>query len=136
MANQSPQDIAAAWASRLGQSTDKISKGVAGVTVAPGMAAARQKEVWAANTVASKDKWATNVAGVSLQDWQTAMTGKGVQRIATGAQAAQGKFADFMGQLLPHIDRVKSSLPARGGLDANINRMVAFSRGMAGFKKS
>lgn len=133
---QNPQDVAAAWAQRLSASTDKISKGVAATTVAPGAAAARQKSVWQQNTAAAADKWATNVGKVTLAEWQTAMTDKGVQRIASGATAAQSKFADFMTQLLPHIDRVKAQLPARGNLDANINRMVAFSRAMSGFKKS
>ena len=41
-----------------------------------------------------------------------------------------------MGQLLPHIDRVRSSLPARGNLDQNINRMTQFVRGMAAFNKT
>lgn len=136
MANQSPDQIAAQWASRLGQSTQKITDGVNSVTVAPGQAAARQKAVWAQNVVAAQDKWAKNTAAVTLNDWQTAMTEKGVQRIATGASAAQPKFAAFMGQLLPHIDRVKSTLPARGNLDQNITRMVNFARGMATFSKS
>lgn len=129
-----PQDIAANWASRLAQSGDKITKGVQAVTVAPGQAAARQADVWANNTVASKDKWRTRVAGVTLQEWQTAIVNKGVPRIASGAQASQGKFADFMTRLLPHIDSVKGTLPARGTLDQNIDRMVRFSRGMAQFK--
>lgn len=136
MANQSPDQIAAQWASRLGQSTQKITDGVNSVTVAPGQAAARQKAVWAQNVVAAQDKWAKNTAAVTLNDWQTAMTEKGVQRIATGASAAQPKFAAFMGQLLPHIDRVKSTLPARGNLDQNITRMVNFARGMSTFSKS
>ena len=129
-----PQDIAANWASRLAQSGDKITKGVQAVTVAPGQAAARQADVWANNTVASKDKWRTRVAGVTLQEWQQAIVNKGVPRIASGAQASQGKFADFMTRLLPHIDSVKGTLPARGTLDQNIDRMVRFSRGMAQFK--
>lgn len=129
-----PQDIAANWASRLAQSGDKITKGVQAVTVAPGQAAARQADVWANNTVASKDKWRTRVAGVTLQEWQAAIVNKGVPRIASGAQASQGKFADFMTRLLPHIDSVKGTLPARGTLDQNIDRMVRFSRGMAQFK--
>lgn len=136
MANQTPDQIAAAWAQRLGQSTQKITDGVNSVTVAPGQAAARQKAVWAQNVVAAQDKWAKNTAAVTLSDWQSAMTDKGVQRIASGATAAQPKFAAFMGQLLPHIDRVKSTLPARGNLDQNITRMVNFARGMSTFSKS
>lgn len=136
MASRTPDQIAADWASRLGQSTQKITDGVNAVTVAPGQAAARQVDVWVQNTTASRDKWRANVASVSLGEWQQAMIQKGAQRIGQGATAAVPKFASFMGQLLPHIDRVKGSLPPRGNLDANINRMVTFSRGMAQFKRN
>lgn len=131
---QTPDQIAARWAQGLGSASQKIADGVDSVRVAPGQAAARQKAVYLANVQASADKWASNVASVPLSAWQDAMKTKGVPRIAQGAQAAQPKFTAFMGQLLPHIERTRSALPARGNLDANINRMVAFTRGMSGFK--
>lgn len=130
-----PQTIANDWAARLAASGQKISDGIMAVTVAPGQAAARQKQVWVSQVTAAADKWATNVAAVGLSDWQQAAINKGVQRIGPGAQASVPKFATFMSQLLPHIDSVKNSLPARGNLDQNIDRMVRFSRGMAQFKK-
>ena len=135
MAGQTPDQIASQWASRLAGSGQRISDGVASVTVAPGQAAARQKAVWQQNTAAAADKWAGRVASVSLPDWQQAMTTKGVQRIGQGAQAAQPKFAQFMGQLLPHISSVRGTLPARGNLDQTIARMVAFTQGMAKFQR-
>lgn len=130
-----PEQIAAQWASRLGASTQRITDGVNAVTVAPGQAAARQKAVYQQNTAAAVDKWASRVAAVPLNDWQQAMITKGAARIGQGAQAAQGDFAQFMGQLLPHISSVKGSLPARGNLDQNIQRMVAFTQGMAKFQR-
>lgn len=133
MATVTPQEAADQWASRMAGATEKWAAGVDSVTVSPGQAAARQADAWANNTVAAKSKWATNVAKVSLQDWKTAMKDKGGQRIGPGAQAAKGKFADFMTQLLPHVDRVKGTLPARGSFDQNLNRMLAFSRGMHEF---
>ena len=133
MAGQTPDQLAQRWAQNLGSAGQRIADGVASVTVAPGQAAARQKTVWAQNVVAAQDKWARNVGAVTLAEWQQAMTEKGVQRIASGATAAQGKFGNFMTQLLPHIDQVKRSLPARGNLDQNITRAVTFMRGMAGF---
>ena len=63
------------------------------------------------------------------------MTTKGIPRIATGAQTAQPKFAQFMGKLLPYIATQKASLPARGTLDQNIARMTAFVQGMSKFQK-
>lgn len=132
---QTPDQIAQQWASRLGQSGQRIADGVASVSVAPGQAAARQKGAYVQGVNASQDKWATRVASVSLSDWQGAMTGKGVQRIASGATAAQPKFAAFMTQLLPHIATVRGSLPPRGSLDQNIARMTQFVQGMAKFQR-
>ena len=135
MASQTPEQIAAQWAARLAASSQRITDGVNAVTTAPGQAAARQKAVWQQNTAAAVDKWAGRVAGVSLSDWQQSMTTKGVQRIGAGAQAAQPAFAQFMGQLLPHIATVKGTLPPRGNLDQNIARMTAFVQGMAKFQR-
>lgn len=135
MPKVTPDEAAQAWAQRLAGSTDRIQRGVQSVTTAPGQAAARQKAVWAQNTQAAQDKWARNSAAVPLSDWQQATIEKGVQRIAAGATAAQPKMAAFMGKLLPHIDSVRGSLPARGNLDQNIARMTAFTRGMAKFQK-
>ena len=133
---QTPDQIAARWAQGLSGATQKIADGVNAVTVAPGQAAARQKTVWAQNTAAAADKWAQRTAAVDLPSWQQAMIQKGAPRIATGAAAAQPKFASFMTQLLPHIQSVKSQLPARGNLDQNIARMTQFVRGMSQFKRS
>lgn len=133
---QTPDQIAAKWAQGLAGATQRITDGVNAVTIAPGQAAARQKQVWAQNTAASVDKWATNTAKVSLPDWQNAILTKGVPRIASGATAAQPKFATFMTQLMPFINQQVAALPARGTLDQNINRMTAFARGMSTFKKS
>lgn len=135
MAKVTPDEAAQAWAQRLAGSTDRIQRGVQSVTTAPGQAAARQKAVWAQNTAAAQDKWARNAASVSLGEWQQATIEKGVQRIGAGATAAQPKMAAFMGKLLPHIDSVKGTLPARGNLDQNITRMTAFVRGMSKFQK-
>lgn len=130
-----PDQIAQDWAARLAASGDKIQRGVQAVTTSPGQAAARQKSAYVANVQSSADKWASRVAAISTGEWQQATISKGVPRIASGAQAAQPKFAQFMGQLLPHIDSGKSSLPARGNLEQNIARMTAFTRHMAGFKR-
>lgn len=135
MAIPTAAQSAAAWASRLAGSTERINQGVQSVTTAPGQAAARQKAVWAQNVAAAQDKWAARTAAVSLGEWQQAMTSKGVPRVASGAQAAQPKFEQFMVQLLPHINATVSGLPARGTLDQNINRMTQFVRGMATFQR-
>lgn len=133
MTSLTPDQIAADWAQKLGAATTKITAGVNAVSVAPGQAAARQKALYVQNVQARADKWAARTAAVSLQDWQQAMTTKGVQRIGSGATAAQPKFATFMGKLLPYQQNLKGSLPARGNLDQNIARMTQFVRGMSQF---
>lgn len=135
MAAKDPQAVAARWASRLASSTQQITDGVQGVTVAPGQAAARQKAVWAQNVQASQDKWAARVGSVSLGDWQQSMITKGAPRVASGAQAAVPKMASFLTQALPYIETVKAGLPARGTLDQNIARMTAFVQGMSKFQR-
>lgn len=128
-----PNASAAKWAQNLQNSTQAITDGVNAVTVAPGLAAARQKDVYVANVMAAKDKWASRVASVPLSSWQQSMIQKGIPRIAQGATVAQPKVASFLTQLLPAIAQVKSTLPPRGTLDQNINRSNAFIRGMAQF---
>lgn len=136
MATKDPNAVAQKWATNLANSTASITAGVESVTVAPGQAAARQKTVWAQNVAAAQDKWAANVAKVSTQEWQAAMTTKAIPRIATGAQAAQPKMATFMQKLLPFQANLKSSLPARGTPQQNIQRMLTFVQGMMNFKNS
>ena len=125
-AHGSSDQVATQWAQRLASSGDKITQGVQSVKVAPGQAAAGQKAAWLNQLNASADKWARNVARVGLSDWQNSMTTKGIPRIASGASAAEPKFAQFLGKFLPYIDNAKSSLPARGSYEANKARMVAF----------
>ena len=131
---QSADAIAARWAQNLGASTQRIQDGVMSVTTAPGQAAAAQKSTWVQNTTAAADKWASRTAAVTKEEWQNAMVEKGLQRIASGAQAAVPRFQTFMGRLLPYQENLRRTLPPRGNLEANINRMVAFSRGMAKFQ--
>jgi hypothetical protein len=135
MAKVTAQQAAAAWQSHLASAGERITAGVQATTVAPGQAAARQKAAYVANVQASADKWASRTAAVPLGDWQQAVIQKGVPRIAAGATAAQPKFEQFMGKLLPFQDSLKGTLPARGGLDQNITRMDAWVRGMAKFTK-
>lgn len=133
MTAQTPAQIAASWASRLGASSDKMTAGVNAVTVAPGQAAARQKSVYLQNVQAAADKWAKNVAAVPLSDWQSAYITKGIPRIASGATAAQPKMEDFMNKLLPFQAQALSSLPARGTYEQNKNRATQWMDKMHSF---
>lgn len=135
---KNPTDVAGKWASRLGAATQDIQRGVQAVTVAPGAAAAAQRQKWVQRVTASQDKWARNVSRVSLADWQAATINKGIPRVASGAQAAQPKMEQFMSELLPHIERGLPALKAMPGvtLDDGINRSSAWIRHMATFRRS
>lgn len=133
MTAQTPDQIAANWASRLAASGDKIKAGVQAVTVAPGQSAARQKAVWQQNTVNAADKWAKNVAAVPLSTWQDQMVNKGVSRVGTGATAAQSKMTDFFQKLIPYQNTGKSQLPARGTYEQNKARATAWMDYMHNF---
>jgi hypothetical protein len=126
MTAQTSAQIAANWAQRLGASSDKMTAGVNAVQVAPGQAAARQKNAWLQNTQAAANKWAANVAAVPLSDWQQAYISKGIPRIAQGATAAQPKMQAFMDKLLPFQQTALSSLPARGTYEQNKARANAW----------
>ena len=129
------QTIAANWLAKMGSAQQAVQAGVQAVTIAPGQAAAAQKNAYAQGVAQSVDKWATNVAAVPLQTWQNAMITKGAPRMATGAQQAQSKVAAFHAQLGPYQDNLKASLPARGPKGSNTGRMLAWHDGMMKFKK-
>lgn len=130
---QSAAEIAARWQQRMAASGDKWQAGVESVQVAPGVAAARQKNAYVQGVTQSADKWATRVASVSLADWKDSMINKGKGRIGSGAAAAQGKFTDFMSQFLPHVERSVAGLPPRGSFEQNVQRMVSFSNAVHQF---
>lgn len=132
--NSTPEQAAQGWVQGLTTKTDKITRGVQGVTVPPGQAAARQKAVYLAQVQANVDRWAANSAAVSLQSWQQDMINKGIPRIAQGATASQQKMAAFFQQLLPAIDNAKSNLPPRGNFEANMARLTQYLTKMHGFK--
>lgn len=126
MTAQTPDQVAAQWAARLAASTEKMQAGAQAVTVAPGVAAARQKAVWAQNVAASAPKWAANVQAVTREQWQNDYINKGLPRVGTGAQNAVPKMTSFFSKLLPAIQTGKSRLPARGTYDQNKARAAAW----------
>jgi hypothetical protein len=122
--------VANKWATRLSGATEDIKRGVAAVTEAPGVAAARQKTLWLQKITANADKWARRVSAVSLQDWQTAMNDKGIGRIAGGATAAIPKMTAFMQDFLPYVEQgagLVRSMP-KGDVESGVNRAAAMIR--------
>lgn len=89
-----------------------------------------------AGVQANLPKYISRNQAVSLQDWKSAAAGKGAQRLASGATAAQPKMQSVFNNLFPYIGQVVGSLPARGDLEQNIARSAAFQRAMAKYQNS
>ena len=128
--NVDPNTLAQMWAQNLAGASSRMQAGAAAVTTSPGQAAAAQQAVWLANLQASANLWAQKVSQVSTAEWQNAYINKGIPRVATGAQAAQSKFATTLGKIIQAEKSIVASLPARGTLDQNIARSAAFARAM------
>lgn len=127
MATTDPQAVAQKWSRNLGNSGQDIQAGVQAVTQPPGAKAAANVAGWIAGIQRAQQKWQTNVGRVTLGDWQNAMITKGLPRIATGAAAAEAKFATFMTSFLPYVNRGAAQVAAmpKGGLQNGIQRAIA-----------
>lgn len=135
MGMPTPQEAAQRWVQAGTAGTERFKAGVNAVTVSPGALAARSADLWAVNTAAAKSKFAANSAKVTAEAWKAATAGKGADRYAGGIQAAQATYSAALEKLFPYIASAVSSLPARGNLEANINRMSTFVRKMAQYNK-
>lgn len=132
--NLSPADVASRWSTGMANAGAKIQAGVEAVKVAPGQAAAANKQGYLAGVQANVDKWGSRVASVPLSSWQQDFINKGLPRIATGAQAAEPKMANFMNQFLPFLKTTVASLPPRGTFAQNVQRMTAHVTAVHGFQ--
>lgn len=127
---------AANWGTGFAAAGTKYAAGVNAVTVAPGQLAAAQQNAYLANVQASAPIWAAKVAAVTLQDWKTATTTVGAQRLATGATKGQPKVATFMAAFIPALTNVVNGLPARGTFDQNLARFTNYATALHALKGS
>jgi hypothetical protein len=138
MARVTPDEYAEKWGRRLKSATQDIRKGIQRVSVAPGIKAAQSVNLLRLKLLAAIDDgtWANAVKAVSLQDWQTAAGGKGVDRISAGVDGAMTKQVGMAQKLLTAVDAsvADANKTPRGTLQDNIARMVAFVNGMASRK--
>lgn len=130
----SPTDAAAKWVQRTSAAVPDYQAGVMRVTQAPGQAAARQQQAYlnGVQAAAASGKWANNVGAVSLQDWQTAASQKGGQRLAQGVQQAQAKMEGAMARVFPMIDAVQREVSSMDTStpEGRIAKATAFMTGM------
>lgn len=136
-----PQEVAQKWRNNTTAATASIEAGVRSVTESPTVKAARRKEAYkeGVRRAADDGTWERGLMRISRDDWVQSMLQKGIPRIATGVAAAEGDFANFMGEFLPHVqagkDQIDRSMP-RGSLEQNIARANAMMRHNAQFKRT
>ena len=139
MARVTAQEYADKMARRLSAATEDIKRGIQRVQESPAQAAIAQKELLKQRFAEAIDngKWEEALAQVTLAEWKTAATEKGVPRIASGINAAKPKLVKFATKLLPAVDAASAivkNMP-KATLDDRIARATAYMREMANFRK-
>lgn len=123
-------DAAQSWVNGMSGATAKYTAGVQSVKTAPGQLASAKSAFWAQQVAAAQQKFATNSAKVTLASWQASAVNKGAPRLASGAAAAQPKFAAFMQNFLPALTNVVNGLPAGGTFEQNMARSMAYAQAL------
>lgn len=131
------QEIASKWERNTQGAVESFKAGVNAVTESPMAAAAKNADNYlrGVTEAVTSGKWQQGLNRVSLQDWKNATAGKGATRIAEGVRTSKPKMQAFLQDFLPHVQNVAASLPARGGLEDNIQRMIMQVRGNAQFSR-
>jgi len=139
MAKLTPKEFQEKHNRRLKAAVEDMRAGVERVTESPTAKAAAKADKMRAEIVRSIDsgKWAAGLKRVSLEEWKRKMIDKGVGRVAAGIDSAADKVEAFAADLLPHIDAGKASIDKLPDvtLEDSIQRMTAFTRHMAKFKR-
>jgi hypothetical protein len=88
-------------------------------------------------TAVQSGKWAAGLNRVTVDQWKAATINKGIPRIANGIDAAADKVVAFASQLLPFEQTLQGTVSKMPNLNLedSINRMTAWTRGMAKFTR-
>ena len=139
MARLTPQEFAEKQSRRLKASLEDVRAGINRVTVSPTMKAATKQDKMLAKTTEAiqSGRWAAGLKKVSLEEWKDKAANVGVNRIAAGIDAARPKVEEFAAQLLPAVDAAKAKIASMpdNTIEDSINRMNAYTREMAKFRK-
>jgi hypothetical protein len=129
--------VAAKWRKNTSASVEDYKAGVSAVAEAPGISAARAIPIMIQKLqeAAADGSLERAMRSVSLEEWKASAIAKGAPRISTGVAAAESDMADFLTELLPYVDQVKKSLPARGTREQNRDRMNQNFEAMSKFKR-
>jgi len=105
MSMPTADEAAQKWAKNLGASTTSITNGVNRVDRSPMEKAAAKVNEYVAGVqeAAASGKWARGLRRTTLESWKEAMLKKGLNRIASGANAAIPKYQSFASQFFPYL---------------------------------
>lgn len=138
MAN--PQRSAQKWVRNLSGATEDIRAGVEDVTESPmdKAADAAEKYVQRVQEAVNSGKFQQRLRNTPLSKWKDNTLNKGLQRIGSGAQAAQSDVEEFFEELFPYQERLSREVDQMSDvtLEDSIARMTAWTRGMAEFHRS
>lgn len=139
MSKLTPEEYANKQATRLKASIEDIRIGINKVTVAPGAQAAANQAKMLANITAAINtgKWGNALRAVSLEEWKTKASSKGVNRISEGIDAAHDKVVAVATKLLPFIDALQATVNKMPDvtIEDAVNKSAAMIRGMHKFVK-
>lgn len=137
MPKLTPDEATQKWVSRTTAATADVQRGIERVTEAPGRKAAAKVEKYRTGVTQAVDKWQRNTGRVSLEEWKSAAINVGVQRIAQGVQAKQGKMQAFAQEFYPHLEAGQRKVAAMPDTDINsrIQRAVTMMLHNAEFRR-
>ena len=140
MPKLTPQQAAQKQVRNLSNAIEDVRRGVEAVTESPTEKAAGSEDAYMAGIqrAVTSGKWARGLRRVSLQDWKTAFINKGLNRIAPGAQAAQGKVENFYRDFFPFLQEAQNEIDTmpKATLEDSIQRMTTFIRRVASYQRS
>ena len=133
-----PQQIADKWLAGVRNGVGAYKQGVQAVRESPtAKAAARASQyVQGVQRAVDEQRFQQGLQAVSLPQWQAAASGKGADRLASGATQSLPTFVRFMTQFQPHLESFKGTLDQmpKGTVEDGINRAAAQIRHNASFR--
>ena len=139
MAQKNPLQVTEKLIRNLSNATQSIRDGINAVTESPTEQAAAQGDLMLQKIqeAVNSGRWAEGLRRISLAEWKAATLDKGVDRIASGIQAAKPKILAFMEEWLPYEEAISQQVKtmSRGSIEDSINRAAAVIRHNANFKR-
>ena len=131
---RSLQDTVAKWQQNAAGAQERYASGIASTQVDVVARAIAQAPAAAANYAAAvtSGRWARALtASGGTANWK-AQSQKKAGNYGTGIAAGADKFSAAMGKLLPAIEQIVGSLPARqpGNVGANLQRVAALANAL------